>query len=896
MGTQPLIETEFNVLQFEKQLTSLKDSQDSINTCCQWCLQNRSHHKKIVNAWLNVLKRVKVEQRLILFYLANDVVQYSKRRNYEYVESWGTALQKATTMVRYVMELCVNTACQKHLDIIGNDLTIILFKYPPIAVAISIVIELKVQIGCTNLHIPTRYTIAKRFVQIKDDRVKHKILRIFKIWEQRGVYNEEFISDLCGLLSVVPSGSKSDEPHEFQPNYVIHKIKICAKLDRDTDSKLKMLKEHNPKIQIDDGLIASLKDRAHVDDVEKEIDVYAKHMEDYINALKLEIKNRITLISVLKQAETQLEADRKDVKLVANAYKMFGTRVKTFQKKLDEHKSTLTSPIPSPDINAPSPSPDSDIELPGEAENKTPPITQASATTVAAYNPKNDLQYTNAGYYNPVTASTTNSTNSFISNGFSSFIGSDMSFNLESISATMFSASENQNVSNSVPVSTNYTTSPPVVQNPPLPVQAPSVTNMQTSNYSFGAAHPLMPPPMPPFSKPESNYGNNNYNPTYTAPNTASTSYEESFEPPAGANPYPPNEEYNPEENTSTWDPEPEWNPAQETDTPESPPLFEKEGYSDPVEYHDNTVRSGAVDVDHRVLPALTGDLVEDSLSSLGGKDVDHRNLISLTGSPGNSNSNNPTDEHLWNQTDQDYRILPPASRSTNADKDYRLDFNIEQLKLPPPPPPPPKIIEDTNINPVLTRPLITDFAKPPPPQPLSKSPRKNDNVESIDMDLSDDDVENKLQQAKQNDNLKVIVDNSVEEPQFSLEPPPPLPDLPDDVDANNFLDDLSNELHEFSNLSDELSNSNLSNPNSAMQDNMWNQQPLAPPPMMNFGDMVSPQLTPINPPPLNVSMNLQLNPLSMNQQINPPAHESSSHQPTTYEPSDESSSREPPK
>lgn len=55
-----------------------------------------------------------------------------------------------------------------------------------------------------------------------------------------------------------------------------------------------------------------------MDDVEKEIEVYIKHMEDYINALKLEIKNRITVISVLKQAETQLEADRKDVKVVAN--------------------------------------------------------------------------------------------------------------------------------------------------------------------------------------------------------------------------------------------------------------------------------------------------------------------------------------------------------------------------------------------------------------------------------------------------------------------------------------------------------------------------------------------------------------------------------------------------
>lgn len=54
---------------------------------------------------------------------------------------------------------------------------------------------------------------------------------------------------------------------------------------------------------------------------------------------------------------------------------MFGTRVKTFQKKLDEHKATLSSPIPSPDINAPSPSPDSDIDLPGETDSKVIPVT-----------------------------------------------------------------------------------------------------------------------------------------------------------------------------------------------------------------------------------------------------------------------------------------------------------------------------------------------------------------------------------------------------------------------------------------------------------------------------------------------------------------------------------------
>jgi hypothetical protein len=43
---------------------------------------------------------VKVEHRLTLFYLANDVIQHSKRKNYEFVESWGTSLQRATTLVR----------------------------------------------------------------------------------------------------------------------------------------------------------------------------------------------------------------------------------------------------------------------------------------------------------------------------------------------------------------------------------------------------------------------------------------------------------------------------------------------------------------------------------------------------------------------------------------------------------------------------------------------------------------------------------------------------------------------------------------------------------------------------------------------------------------------------
>lgn len=50
---------EFDSVEFEKRLTNLKDTQDSIQALSAWCLQNRSHHKKIVTSWLVVLKQGK---------------------------------------------------------------------------------------------------------------------------------------------------------------------------------------------------------------------------------------------------------------------------------------------------------------------------------------------------------------------------------------------------------------------------------------------------------------------------------------------------------------------------------------------------------------------------------------------------------------------------------------------------------------------------------------------------------------------------------------------------------------------------------------------------------------------------------------------------------------------
>ncbi|XP_033183053.1 uncharacterized protein LOC117153270 isoform X1 [Bombus vancouverensis nearcticus] len=720
--------SDFDVELFERRLHTLKDSQESIQGLSAWCLERRQHHKKIVATWLQVLKKVKVEHRLTLFYLANDVIQYSKRKNFEFVESWGTTLQRATTMVR-------------------------------------------------------------------DEKVKHRILRIFKIWDQRQVYDEEFLADLSGLISAAPKKKLEPQPtvppEEFQAALLISTMRSCATLEQATDARLRDLRDSNIDIENAEELCASLKDRRRVEDAEKEVDLAVRNVENYVRALEAEIRERTQVLELLEQADQFYETQRGEVKIVTNAYRNFGSRVKNLKKKLDELLPTLVSPIPSPDINAPSPSPDSDIELPGEenqSQNQLGVIDVAPPSMYGSYSHEYDPV--------PVPAPEMGQGNDSgdFTNNFSSFMGGNVDFgnmrnifNERSLTPTGMSQQYNEsleakpievinmrpskNESNSAdfnissflktvlpssdgsqdpggipglgldipesrvesPQRSNYRHSPilgqhsvtpvisrimgnqntpigvnncPITHSTPLPVRnlsgeshTPSPYSSQNSQSNItvpfdgptnnNTVNPLPPPPLPPpiFLDDE-----NCYNklppkfPTWTP--TSETMKEPAKWEEKGSVIFPGKNSMNPtwpgecDEKAKTWiDGDMDrWDPSNETtwtnvvrgkneilsETPESPPMYEKAGFTDPVEYDDSqpqeSLLSTAGDVDHRVIPIPI--TVENQLPYrlMKAADVDHRNLISLTGSPANHNVNDNSmnalanSNNLWSTGDQDYR------------------------------------------------------------------------------------------------------------------------------------------------------------------------------------------------------------------------------------------------
>ncbi|KAI4493930.1 hypothetical protein M0804_002106 [Polistes exclamans] len=715
--------SDFDVELFERRLHTLKDSQESIQSLSTWCLERRQHHKKIVATWLQVLKKVKVEHRLTLFYLANDVIQYSKRKNFEFVESWGTTLQRATTMVR-------------------------------------------------------------------DEKVKHRILRIFKIWDQRQVYDEEFLADLSGLISAAPKKKAEPQPatvpEEFQAALLISTMRSCATLEQATDARLRDLRDSNIDIENAEELCASLKDRRRVEDAEKEVDLAVRNVENYVRALEAEIGERAQVLELLDQADQFYETQRSEVKIVTNAYRNFGSRVKNLKKKLDELLPTLVSPIPSPDVNAPSPSPDSDIELPGDENQAT---NQSAIIEVAP--PSIYGSYTHD--YDPVPVPAPELTQGHESgdftNNFSSFIGGNVDFgnmrhlfNERSTTPTMMTQqyndslepkqievinmrptksenSEDFNISSFLktvlpssegtqdpggipglgldisdpqvesPQRPNYRHSPALGQLPVTPALSRmisaqgsslgtlnncsinhstpiSVRNLPTESHTPSpyssqnsqsnitvpfdgstnatVVNPLPPPPLPPpiFLDDE-----NCYNklppkfPTWT-PSTEikePAKWEEKGK--NSMNPSWPGE--NDEKNKTSWidGANDRWESSNDSvwpnnirgkseilsETPESPPMYEKAGFNDPVEYNDaqpqEPLLSSAGDVDHRVIPIPLTSENQLPYSLIKAADVDHRNLISLTGSPANHNTINdttlnvlPNNNALWSTSDQDYR------------------------------------------------------------------------------------------------------------------------------------------------------------------------------------------------------------------------------------------------
>ncbi|CAI9717324.1 Hypothetical predicted protein [Octopus vulgaris] len=351
----------------ERKLHAVNNTQDGIQSMSLWIIHHKAHHKKIVDLWLKVLKKDKTAHRLTLFYLCNDVVQNCKKKQAKiYMDTFKNVLKDAAYFVRDTTiksnvsrifsiweerNVYDSSFTSELKDILENDAH---YQHQQ---HLS-----QHRHGHTSLS-PKLKSLQSKLQSTKVQSTKMQPTKVHhsKIQQQQPTQQSQ--------LTQVDEKNKSNHLQilaEFKTQKMLEKVASMTKLE--SEGELKFVQLSTLRLDVSNlEAVKQLKDRAHGKEFSRQFEDACNKLDDYVVSLQKEIDHRTAMITMLEQSELFYEDQYREAKIVANAYKNFGSRVAIVKKKLDELKLSLpdpASPLPSPTPDAPSPSstPPADVD------------------------------------------------------------------------------------------------------------------------------------------------------------------------------------------------------------------------------------------------------------------------------------------------------------------------------------------------------------------------------------------------------------------------------------------------------------------------------------------------------------------------------------------------------
>jgi len=100
-----------------KKLNELNSTQQSIQTLSLWVIHHRKHARTIVQVWQTELIKAKTKKKLMFLYLANDIIQNSKKKGTEFTKAFGGVLITAFTHVSKHADAKTKGAIERMLSI-----------------------------------------------------------------------------------------------------------------------------------------------------------------------------------------------------------------------------------------------------------------------------------------------------------------------------------------------------------------------------------------------------------------------------------------------------------------------------------------------------------------------------------------------------------------------------------------------------------------------------------------------------------------------------------------------------------------------------------------------------------------------------------------------------------
>ncbi|XP_040288288.1 regulation of nuclear pre-mRNA domain-containing protein 1A [Bufo bufo] len=280
----------FSEAALEKKLSELSNSQQSVQTLSLWLIHHRKHSRVIVSVWDRELRKAKPNRKLTFLYLANDVIQNSKRKGPEFTKDFAPVIVHA---FRHVSSE-VDEGCKKHLG------------------------------------------------------------RVLSIWEERAVYENDILDNLKTALygekktkkrpfeDVKVDKDEDDEDEDFskmtpeEPPQTTDLIRAMQELENAAsgDAAVHQRIGSLPVEVQDVSLLDKITDKASGDQLSKMVDDACMLLADYNGRLAAEIDDRKQLTRMLSDfLQSQKEVlDEKEQQL--EEYKRKLARVSQVRKEL----------------------------------------------------------------------------------------------------------------------------------------------------------------------------------------------------------------------------------------------------------------------------------------------------------------------------------------------------------------------------------------------------------------------------------------------------------------------------------------------------------------------------------------------------------------------------------
>ena len=277
----------------DSKFTDVFNSQDSIQRLSLLLIHHRKHFAKIIESWKKILHKSKASHRLVLLYLANDVVQNAKKKKImTFVEGFENALN-----------------------------------------------------SCISL--------------FNDNLIRASVLRVLKIWKERGIYSSSTIREWQSSLQTSlspPTNEASPQKEssmtskivaEYRLPVVLESLERMKQLERESASKRESIHEKSFSI-LNIDITSHLKDKRMGDVL---LDQSAKDitlLEQLISSLEKETNYRKEFIEQLTKALIFYVVQNSEVDQVFKAYIKVGKNVAKVLKGMTEGPPRLEAPIDAP--------------------------------------------------------------------------------------------------------------------------------------------------------------------------------------------------------------------------------------------------------------------------------------------------------------------------------------------------------------------------------------------------------------------------------------------------------------------------------------------------------------------------------------------------------------------